>query len=199
MMEDMWKRMWAAYLVIVFLLVALFGVLKKAEQYHRQAEQLEQTICDLDQEVKQTTIRLNDSISLWQAEAVNLTVSQKIIRERYNKLLKASKTKPKDVDAISQISAVTHVVDTVVAMVDSFGGLRAGYADPFINIDVKVFSDRNTIIDYKALDSLTVISFQKRHSWLFGLIKWNELKGVKVINHNPKSTIRSLQTVDVME
>ena len=187
------------YLIIVALVIGLKSVWRKAASYKEVAQILETTVSDLNQEVKQTRIQLNDSIEVYQAEVRNLTFTQANLKAKYDKLLSASKSSPKDVNSVTEIGFVVHDRDTVVAMVDSFGGLNARLVDPFVNIEVEVHPDRNTIIEYNVKDSLTVLNIQKKHRWLFGLIKWNEHKSTKVINHNPKAIIQSLQTIDILE
>ncbi|MCM1142674.1 MAG: hypothetical protein NC453_29225 [Muribaculum sp.] len=187
------------YLVIGFLCVVLWNSNQRAAKYSKQANILETTIIDLNQEIKHTQICLNDSVKLYQAEVRNLNVTKENLEAKYNKLLNASKVKAKDVNSVTEIATVTASIDTVSAVKDSFGGIRAELKDPFVRIDVEVLPDLNAIIDYEVRDSLTVIDVQKKHSWLFVLIKWKEHKSVRVINHNPKAQIVSLQTIDVIE
>lgn len=186
-------------MVIGGLCLVCLNLHRQAEEYHYQADTLETTVNDLNQEIKRTTIKLNDSVEVYQAEVKNLRVTQKNLKAKYDKLLKKSKLKPKDVGSVAEIANIIHSVDTVYAQVDSFGGLQASLKDPFVNIDVDVFPDRKTIIDYEVRDSLTVINVQKKHSWLFGLIKWTEHKSTRVISNNPKSSIAGLQVVEVFE
>lgn len=198
----MWKSLIkkiAPILILGLMCLVIYNSAHKARVYKDKAESLELTISDLDQEVKKTRVMLNDSVSVYQAEVKNLKMTENNIRSKYHQLLVAMNTKPKDVNSVTEVSSVIHGVDTVIAFVDSFGGLKARLEDPYINIGVNVFPDRNTIIDYKVRDSITVINIQKKHSWLFGLIKWKEHKGTKVINHNPKAEIVNLQTIDVIE
>jgi hypothetical protein len=128
-----------------------------------------------------------------------LNVTKNNIQAKYNQLLQSSNLKAKDVSSVTEIVTVIHDVDTIIAEKDSFGGISASYLDTFVNIDVDISPDLTTIIDYQVRDSLTVINYQKQHSWLFGLIKWKEAKGVKVINNNPKASITGLQSIDVIE
>lgn len=198
----MWKSFLAKQwpnLLIVALCLMLYAVNGKVKEYRHRADTLETTVSNLNQEVKQTKIRLYDSIELYQAQVRNLDMTRKNLKARYDKLLAASNTKPKDVNSVAEVASVVHEIDTVIAEVDSFGGVRANLTDPFVNIDVTVFPDRKTIIEYIMRDSLTILNVQKKHSWLFGLIKWNEHKETKVINHNPKAKVVSLQTIDIFE
>lgn len=187
------------YLIIVALVIGIKLSWQEVASYREDAQILETTISDLHQEIKQTKIQLNDSVEVYQAQVRNLTFTQDNLKAKYDKLLRASKTPPNDVNSVAEVASVVHERDTVIAIVDSFGGLNARLVDPFVNIEVQVFPDRNTIIEYEAKDSLTVLNIQKKHSWLFGLIKWNEHKCTKVINHNPKAMITSLQTIDIIE
>lgn len=198
MLKAIIEKTWP-YIVIAGLCLTCWNLRTQVEKYHWQADTLETTISDLNQEIKQTKIRLNDSIEVYQAEVKNLFVTQNNLKVKYDKLLAESKLKPKDVNSVTEIASVIHSVDTVYAEVDSFGGLQAHLSDSFVSIDVDVFPDRKTIIDYEVLDSLTVINVKKKHSWLFGLIKWTEHKNTRVISKNPKSNIVGLQTIEVFE
>lgn len=198
MLKILFKKFWA-YIVIGILSVALWGSMHKAVAYHKKSNVLENTISDLNQQIKYTEIRLNDSIKVYQAEVKSLNVTKENLRVKYDKLLNASKLKPKDVNSVTEIKTIIHDVDTVPAVIDSFGGISAKLEDDFVRIDVEVLPDRNAIIDYEIRDSLTIISVQKKRSILFGLIKWKKPKGIRVINHNPKANIVSLQTIDIIE
>lgn len=198
MIKSILKSVWP-YIVIGLLCAALWESNNRAITYHKLSNTLENTVSDLNQEIKFTQIRLNDSISVYQAEVRNLNFTKENLEAKYNKLLKTSKLKPKDIESVTEVVTVIHEVDTVVAEADSFGGIKAQLQDPFVSIDVEVQPNLKTLIDYEVRDSLTVINVQKKHSWLFGLIKWKEHKGTRVINHNPKACITNLQTIDVIE
>ena len=187
------------YVVIAGLCLTIWHTGTQLQRYKLATNTLENTINDLNQEIKYTKICLNDTIKVYQAEVNNLMVTKDNLQTKYNELLSASKLKPRDVSSVTEIVNVTYSVDTVYAKVDSFGGLQARLEDNFVSIDIDVFPDRKTIIDYEVRDSLTVINVQKRHSWLFGLIKWTEHKSTRVISNNPKSSIVGLQTIEVFE
>lgn len=187
------------YLLIIALIYSIYEEHKKVVRFREKSNTLETTISDLNQEVKQTKIKLNDSIELFQAEVKALRMTKNNIQARYDELLKASKLKSKDVGNVTEIVTVTHSVDTIYAEVDSFGGIKAELIDPYINIDVEITPAKQAIIDYAVRDSLTIISVQKKHRWLFGLIKWTEQKSIRVINNNPKSITTNITTIDVIE
>lgn len=197
-MKQILKEYWI-YILVALLCGALWVTHKEMSHYKTQSETLETTITDLNQELRLSKIRLNDSIEVYQAEVKNLNFTKDNLEAKYNQLIKASQLKPKDVNSVTEIVTVIHQIDTVVAVKDAFGGIKASLQDPFVSIDVEVKPDLNTIIDYEVQDSLTVINVQKKHSWLFGLIKWKEHKTTRVINHNPKANITNLQTIDVFE
>lgn len=169
------------------------------QKQKKRATSFESTISNLNKEIIQTKIRMNDSLELYQATVDHLTYSKKNIEAQYGELLKASKIRPKDINAMTNVSTQSHSVDTIIAYVDTFGGLRAQLNDKWANIDVEVKPDRKTIIDYTFRDSISVIAVQKRHSLLFGLIKWRSLEKTSVISHNPKAQITGLQTIDIIE
>ena len=89
--------------------------------------------------------------------------------------------------------------DTVVveAKVDSFGGLKTGYTDSFVDISVDIDKERRSKIAYNVRDSLTVMVTQKKHSILFGLFKWKEYEKAVVVNHNPKAVTTHVEIMNV--
>lgn len=198
MLKILFKKFWA-YIVIIILSISLCKSMYNVVAYHKKANVLENTISDLHQQIKFTEIQLNDSIKVYQAEVKSLNITKDNLKAKYDKLLNASKLKPKDVNSVTEIETIVHDVDTIPAVIDSFGGISAKLEDDFVRIDVEVLPDRKAIIDYEIRDSLTIVSVQKKRSILFGLIKWKKPKGIRVINHNPKANIVSLQTIDVIE
>lgn len=182
------QMVWYLLVIVVVLICLLHHEAKKALAYKSNASTLESAISNLNQQIKTTTIKLNDSIALKQAEVENLEVTNKNLQALYGNLLKASNTKAKDIQTLVNVGTVTTGQDTVVCLVDSFGGLKANWVDQFINIKVNIDSARVAAIDYSVKDSLTIINYEKKHSLLFGLIKWKSYEGCKVITHNPKAT-----------
>ncbi len=188
-METIKKQLIWYLIMIVFVLAGLLNYeSKKAKTYKTNAHTLENTISNLNQQLKTSTIRLNDSLLLKQAEVRSLEITNKNLKALYDELLKASNTKAKDVQTLVNIGTITTGKDTVVCLVDSFGGIKANWIDQYINIKVDIDQERKAAIDYAIKDSLTIISYQKKHSLLFGLIKWKSYEGCKVITHNPKAT-----------
>ena len=161
---------------------------KRAKEAKKLSDTMENSLSLINQKAEVTTIQLRDSLAVKQAEVEKLQVTNQNLQSLYGDLLKSTKTKSKDIKELTNISTVTSGVDTVICEVDSFRGLKAHWVDNYINIRVDIDSARRAVIDYNIKDSLTVISYQKKHSILFGLIKWNSYEGCKVITHNPKST-----------
>lgn len=190
-------------IVLVGLCIALgSGMYLFERAYEKQKEyatSFEETITGLQTDIKRERIRLNDSISLYMAEAQTLAFSKKNLEAKYNDLLKASKTRPKDVNSVTGVSIQAHKVDTVTCLVDTFGGIKAGVHDEWANIDVEINKERQAIFDYSFKDSLTIMTVQKKHSILFGLIKWREHESTKVISHNPNAEISTLQTITIIK
>lgn len=199
---NIWNRFFnkAWPLILLFLVgFAFWDAYRASVHFQKKSEKLETTITDMGQEVKQSKINLNDSIELYQAEINALHFTKKNLEAKYNELLKAMKLKPKDVSSVTQVGSQVVSVDTVIAKVDTFGGLKAQLKDSFVRIDVNVNPDRKTIIDYTIKDSLSIINVQKKHKLFFGLIRWTSSESIRVVNHNPKARVQSLQVVDVIE
>lgn len=198
MWTKIFKWTWP-YILLVVMGVALWDSYQKAGKYRERSQTLETTITDMEQKVKQTEVRLNDSVTLYQAEVKSLKYTNDNVQAKYNNLLYAMSLKSKDVSSVIEVASQVVRVDTVYAVTDTFGTVKANMDDGFVRIDVNVMSDRKTIIDYSIRDSLSVFCTQKKHSLLFGLIKWRDTESVRVVNHNPKARIVSLKSIDVIE
>ena len=183
----------------VALSLGLKGFYSQYVKQKKLANAFETTITDLHSEIKRERIRLNDSIMLYQVEANTLAFSKKNLEAKYHDLLKASKTRPKDVNSVTGVSTQTHSIDTVTCLVDTFGGIKAGVHDAWTNIDVEITQEREAIFDYSFKDSLTIMTVQKKHSILFGLIKWKSHESTKVISHNPNAEVSALETITIIQ
>ena len=129
-------------------------------------------------------------------------LTNKNIKDRYSEDIEPVKSigvNAKDVTGIQKIITDTHDTIYTPMISNSFGGLEAHYKDNFATINVSVDSTRNSIIDYSIRDSLVIINFQKKHSILFGLIKWRESKKVEVHSLNPKTTISGFEVIHKIE
>lgn len=129
-------------------------------------------------------------------------LTNKNIKDRYSEDIEPVKSigvNAKDVTGIQKITTDTHDTIYTPMISNSFGGLEAHYKDNFATINVSVDSTRNSIIDYSIRDSLVIINFQKKHSILFGLIKWRESKKVEVHSLNPKTTISGFEVIHKIE
>lgn len=129
-------------------------------------------------------------------------LTNKNIKDRYSEDIESVKSigvNAKDVTGIQKITTDTHDTIYTPMISNSFGGLEAHYKDNFATINVSVDSTRNSIIDYSIRDSLVIINFQKKHSILFGLIKWRESKKVEVHSLNPKTTISGFEVIHKIE
>ena len=188
-------------LIVVFitLICYSFNVSKRLHEAKQKSKALETTITDMHQKMQSLEIRMNDSTKLHAAIVMNLRMTSENVQAKYDELLAASKIKPKDVNSVATVA--TEIRDTVYVpvKVDSFGGMQTGYRDNFIDISVDISPDRLATIGYASRDSLSLIVTQKKHSILFGLIKWKSLEKTMVVNHNPKATITSVETINVIE
>ena len=179
---------WLMAAIIIILSCMMNCQNNRAKEAKKLSDIMENSLSLINQKAKVTVLQLEDSLKVKQAEVENLKVTNRNLSCLYGDLLKASKTKPKDVKSIVSVGSMTMGRDTVKCLVDSFSGLMAHWQDRYINIKVNIDTMRNAVIDYAVRDSLTIISYQKKHSLLFGLIKWKSYEGCKVISHNPKST-----------
>lgn len=172
---------------------------KRLNEARQKSETLETTITDMNQKIDRYEIQINDSTRLHAATVKNLRMTAENIQAKYNDLLAASKMKPKDVNNVTTVGTEARDTVFVPVEVDSFGGLQTGYKDNFIDISVNISPERMATIGYASRDSLSLIVNQKKHSILFGLIKWKSLEKTTVINHNPNATISSIETINVIE
>ena len=129
-------------------------------------------------------------------------LTNKNIKDRYSEDIEPIKSigvNAKDVTGIQKITTDTRDTIYTPMVSNSFGGLEAHYKDNFATINVSIDSTRNSIINYSIRDSLVIINFQKKHSILFGLIKWRESKKVEVHSLNPKTTISGFEVIHKIE
>lgn len=182
--------------LILILIVAVLGFgatckyyMGKSKDAVKLANTLENTISDIEEKAAISEITLCDSVKLYKAKVEDLQITQKNLEALYGDLLQATNLKAKDVDGLAQLSTLTSGSDSTMVVEDSLGGLRTAYLDPYTHIIVNIDKDKNkAIMDYQFKDSLTIINYTKRHSILFGLIRWQSHEGTEVISHNPKST-----------
>lgn len=195
------KNALVAGLALVILgFFALFAHQSRVAYHNKvKADALEKTVSNEGKQTKVTALKLNDSLKVMQAEVEDLQITLDNLRSRYNNLLAAAKVRPKYIDKIVEIKTVTHDTVPAVCLVDSFGGINVRYADEYANINVGIDSSRNAMIDYTINDSLTIINYTKRHSLLFGLIKWDSYKGCKVITHNPRASPNAVVSYNVIK
>lgn len=181
------------------LALLLFYYVEESCRQRAYAERFENTIDVLNSKLETSEIRLNDSVSLYQSKVRTLSYSKKNLECEYGELLKASKIRSKDVKSVTSIGTATHSVDTVVALVDTFGGISARICDEWSDISVNIGKNRLATIDYSFRDSLSVIVTQKKHSIFFGLFKWKSYESATINSYNPKSKITWAQVINVIK
>jgi hypothetical protein len=164
-----------------------------------KARQLENTIDQLNQELDTFSVALNDSVRLHAARVQDMKMTIGNLESKCGTLLKKLSEKPKNVEKLVEVETYVHDTVTVAAKVDSTG-TSARYRDDFADIKVLIDYQKNAFFDYSIKDSLTIISTRKRHSILFGLIKWKS-KNVKttIVNHNPKANITKFEAIETLE
>lgn len=168
-------------------------------QYKERAMTLSHTINDLNQEIESYEVRLNDSTVVHAARVADLNMTIDNIETYYKNLLNANSIKPKDVNHVTTTETVTQSIETVPVYVDTFGGIKASYIDQYTSIMVDIDSTRQAVIDYAIRDSLTIINYQKKHSILWGLIKWKKPSRTVVVSANPKTKIVNVTSINSIE
>lgn len=190
-------------LTVVFMVCCLaLGVYayrcqNEAEKAKNLSSALENTINNLGQDVVRYQLMLDDTVRVYASEVKTLKVTAGIVEQKYKDLLSATNIKAKNVNQIASISNMTTDTVVVEAKVDSFGGLKTGYTDSFVDISVDIDKERRSKIAYSVRDSLTVMVTQKKHSILFGLFKWKEYEKAVVVNHNPKAVTTHVEVMDI--
>ena len=190
------------YILVALVAALSFSLHDALNKYHAARDKsnaLEATVTDMEQQIKRFEVRINDSTKAHAAQVSDLHMTIKNIEKRNGELLAAAKIKPKDVGRTESIGTVTKDTVRVPVYIDSFGGMQASYTDDYTKIDVAISQKREAAISYAIKDSLTVINVQKKHSILFGLIKWKETEKTTVISHNPKSEVVGLEVIDVIQ
>lgn len=192
--------------IIIGLAIALVAALSsvgfigvKYQKAKEKSETLENTVTDMNQEIKKRIVSLNDSVKAYVSEvnALNMTIDN--LNARYGETLKKLSVKPKDVNHYIEVKSEIRDTVKVPVYVDSFGGIETGYKDDFADINVKIGTDKQAMIDYALKTSLSVLNTQKKHSILFGLIKWKETEKTLVISKNPKEVIENVEYINVIE
>src|SRR5574344_130488 len=185
--------------VIVCLLMYSISVTKQFNKEKAISNKLENTVSNMHQKINGYAVELNESTvrNAGKVKTLNYTIDN--LKADYGTLLTAMKIKPSNVNNIANISSLIKDTVTVTALIDSFGGLKAVHKDKFAYISVDVTKDRKALFDYVIKDSLSVIISQKKHSLLFGLIKWNSFETADVVNYNPKATISDMQIINVFK
>lgn len=187
------------YMLMLFCIGYSFKVTSAYLQQKERAIILNQTINDLSQEIETYEVRLNDSIVVHAARVADLNMTIDNIENYYKNLLKENTIKPKDVSHVTTTETSTHGVEIVPVYVDTFGGMKASYIDPYTSIIVNIDSAKQAVIDYSIRDSLTIINYQKKRSILWGLIKWKKPSKTVVVSANPKTTIVNVKSVNNIE
>ena len=181
------------------LILSTSYAVKKLSDAKERGKKLENTISSLDKKLKTFQVTMDDSIKLYAATVEDLSMTKKNLQSKCNDLMKELKIKPKEIHHYSKIETCVHDTIRVVAEVDSFGGLNAVYKDDFAKINVNIDTARNAVIDYAIKDSLTLFNHQKKHSLLFGLIKWYETEKTTIVSHNPKAVISDFKSINIIQ
>lgn len=190
--------------LIVGLSVATWHLYKERNVYKNKANELEFTAAHIGSNPTTFTEVETSQGTITVATTEPLKATEKVISERNKQELAVAKeangVKPKDVSAISHVE--TTIKDSVRAPViqEPFGGLTVQYNDNYATIEVRIDSLKTATMTYEFNDSLVILETRKRHSILFGLIKWKGRKTkVEAYSKNPKAKVKSLEVIQRLE
>lgn len=182
--------------------VILYRQHEAAVNAKQKAAQLERTISNAAKPAKQVAVKTdNGVITAAVAEPVKMTTANiTATQPQVVQVAKGVGARPKDIDEVTALTTSTH--DTVyVPLIKEppNGGLSIRYRDNYASIDVDIDSTETARIDYTFTDSIVITSFQRRHSILFGLIKWKSVEKIEAHSLNPKTTLQSLEVIQKIE
>lgn len=192
--------------LVVLLLIGLsystYRLHKECRIYKEKATQLEVTAASVGQAPQETTTVKTDKGDITVVSTEPLKATKKVIEARHKEDMKVAQgagVRPKDVDEISHIEVSTGDSVTAPVKEEPFGGLSTHFEDDYTRIDVLIDSAMTATIDYEMRDSIVVLSTRKRHSILFGLIKWKGKAKVEAFSKNPKAKVQSVEVLERLE
>ena len=192
--------------LVVLLLIGLsfstYHLYRQCRVYKDKAEQLENTAANIGQAPQTSTVVKTDKGDITVVTTEPLKATDKVIAARHKNDMKVAQgagVRPKDVDEISHIEVSTGDSVTAPVKVEPFGGLSTHFEDDYTRIDVHIDSMKTATIDYEMRDSIVVISTRKRHSILFGLIKWKGKAKVEAFSKNPKAKVTSVEVLERLD
>ena len=192
--------------LVVLLLIGLsystYRLHKECRIYKEKAAQLEVTAASVGQAPQETTTVKTDKGDITVVSTEPLKATKKVIEARHKEDMKVAQgagVRPKDVDEIPHIEVSTGDSVTVPVKEEPFGGLSTHFEDDYTRIDVLIDSAMTATIDYEMRDSIVVLSTRKRHSILFGLIKWKGKAKVEAFSKNPKAKVQSVEVLERLE
>lgn len=191
-------------IVVVGLAFSTWKFYGESKALKKKVGQLENTVSNIGKNNMTATTVKTDKGDVTVAEVEPLKATDKNVKDRYGKEMdivkEASGAKPKDVDNLSSVEVATSDSVQAPVTVEPFGGLTTHFSDDYTTIDVRIDSMKTATITYEVRDSLVIVSWAKRHSILFGLIKWKSKKRrYEAFSKNPKATIRSFEVLERLE
>lgn len=181
--------------------VILYRGYERVKKMEESAKALTNTVSNIGRPAKNIEVKTKRGI-VTAAVTEPLSLTKQNIKDRYSEDLAVSKSmgvKADDVNDISHLALVTIDTVTVPIIVNKFGGKDIHYTDDFATINVEIDSTKYANIDYSIKDSLVITSYQKKHKFLFGLIRWKEQKKTEVHSLNPKAKIIGLEIIEKLE
>lgn len=189
--------------LIIGLAYSTYHLHKECKALKQKSTQLENTAANIGQAPQSSTVVKTDKGDITVVTTEPLKATEKVIETRHKedmKIVQNVGVKAKDIDELSHIGITTGDSVTVPVKVEPFGGLTASYEDDYTRIDVSIDTAKVATIEYEMSDSIVVVSSRKRHSILFGLIKWKgKTTKVQAYSKNPKATVKSVEVIERLE
>lgn len=199
-MNNIWKNIGLpiTLVIIAALSYSCYKLYEMKEGYKSLAKQLKESVNIIGSYSNNTTNVSTDigDLNVTSAEPATVTPDNiKVLSSTEKPVLDALGIKAKDIDEFSHMH--TETIDSVTAEAkrDTLGTINIDYHDDYANISVIVRKDSDAQIKYCMQDSIVVTKWRKRHSILFGLIKWSGKSRIDVYSKNPKTVIKSVEII----
>jgi len=190
-------------LTVLGLGYATYRLTLECKALEKKASQLENTAANIGQAPQSSTVVKTDKGDITVVSSEPMKVTDKVIKTRYPEEMKVAKSasdvRPKDVDGISHIEVSTRDSVKAPVNVEPFGELSTHYEDEYATIDVRIDSTNTASIGYEVRDSIVIVEWARRHSILFGLIKWKTKSRVEAYSKNPKAQVKSVEVLQRLE
>lgn len=174
--------MWAAVIAFALICAWLFG---GCTSLKRENERLKEQLARQQQHIPLQRDTIRDTIEVVTQQVVTVEKLKNVLTQEDRQLLKDIGLKVKELEQLQKTGIVTRDTVYLTKNADRDSVLR--YSDAWVDFE---YFTKNRRLAYAVRDSLTtMVHRQFKHKFLWW--RWG-VKGyeLKVVNHNPHSTIR---------